>query len=266
MKRLYQYFTLFLLIGTMIFQSCTSNKTEDAQELRIAISKEGRSGNYSGWLKRYNKNIRWFNMYPLGIDSAISLLATCDGLLLSGGEDVFPGIYGKIDDTTDCGSVDRYRDSLEFALITSGLKERMPIIGICRGEQILNVRFGGTLHIDIPTDFDTTVIHRQKDWRNCFHMVEVLPNTLLSELSGLTNGEVTSNHHQGIEIPGHDLRISALAKDGLPEAIEWNKPDGKGFLMAVQWHPERMDTLHPLSAPIAKKFLLEAGKFKHKQE
>jgi putative glutamine amidotransferase len=265
MKHFIKHFTALLLIGILVFQSCDCGEQSNDQGLRIAISKEGKSKNYSGWLKRYDENITWFNLYPLGIDSALRLLETCNGLLLTGGEDVFPGIYGKINDTADCGTINRYRDSLEFALITAALDARMPMIGICRGEQILNVSFGGTLHIDIPTDFDTIVIHRQKDWRNCFHSVELLPNTRLFALSGVESGEVTSNHHQGIEILGQGLRISALANDGLPEAIEWNNPDGKGFLMAVQWHPERMDTLHPLSAPIAKKFLLEASKFYEKQ-
>jgi len=262
MKSLFKLYLLFVLSGSLLFLSCGSDHQGHEQTLRIAISKEGKSGNYSGWLKRYHGDVQWFNMYPLGIDSALRLLKTCDGLLLTGGEDVFPGVYGKINDTARCGRIDRYRDSLEFSLINAALKEEMPLIGICRGEQILNVSQGGTLHIDIPTDFDTTVVHRQKDWRNCYHTVELLHNTQLFSLSSVEKGEVTSNHHQGIQILGRDLRISALAGDGLPEAIEWKNPGGKGFLMAVQWHPERMDTLHPLSAPIAKKFLLEAGEFR----
>ena len=258
----FKQFTALLLIGILIFQSCNNGVLSADQKLRIAISKEGKSGHYSGWLKRHNENIEWFNLYPLGIDSALQLLETCDGLLLTGGEDVFPGIYGKIDDTLRCGSIDRYRDSLEFALITVALKEKMPLIGICRGEQILNISLGGTLHIDIPTDFDTTVVHRQKNWKTCYHAVHLQTGSQLYALSGVKSGDVTSNHHQGIEILGKGLRISALSDDGLPEAIEWKEANGKGFLMAVQWHPERMDTLHSLSAPFAKKFLLKAEEFR----
>ena len=265
MKQYIKQFIPLLLISVLAFQSCDYNEHSGNQKIRIAISKEGISKHYSGWLERYSKNIEWFNLYPLGIDSALRLLETCDGLLLTGGEDVFPGIYGKINDTLRCGSINRYRDSLEFALIARALEDKMPLIGICRGEQILNVSLDGTLHIDIPTDFDTTVIHRQKDWKNCFHPVHLQPNSQLYLLSGIQSGVVTSNHHQGIEIKGQGLRISALADDGLPEAIEWEEPDGKGFLMAVQWHPERMDTLDPLSAPFAKKFLTEAAVFQEER-
>lgn len=261
MKNIYRNLVLLLFAGAFVFSGCFSSSSHD-QEIKIVISKEGKSGNYSGWLKRYNSNLQWFNSYNLGIDSAIKLLKTSDGLLLTGGVDVFPGVYGKIKDTALCGTFDLYRDSLEFALIATALEEGIPIIGICRGEQILNISFGGTLHIDIPTNFDTTVTHRQKDWKNCYHAVHLQSNSLLHNLCGVQSGEVTSNHHQGIEILGKGLRISALSDDGLPEAIEWINPDGKSFLMAVQWHPERMDTLHPLSAPIAKKFLLEAIEFK----
>ncbi len=259
MKRIYIYLVL-LLAGAVIFSAC-ENRLQQTKELRIAVSKEGSTLNYSNWLKRYHQNVRWFDLYPLGIDSALSLLETCDGLLLTGGEDVFPGRYGKAADTVACGTINTYRDSLEFALIGTARAAEMPVFGICRGEQILNIYFGGTLYVDIPTVYDSTVAHRQKDWRNCYHPVTVLENTQLFALAGVRSGDVTSNHHQGIEVLGDGLRVSALAADSLPEAIEWAQPGEKAFLMAVQWHPERMDTLHPLSAPLAKKFLEEAVRY-----
>ena len=260
MKYFYRHFILALVLSAFMLQGCGDSLRE--KKIRIAISKEYKGQHYMGWLKRHSDSVQLFNLYPLGIDSALNLLETCDGLLLSGGEDVFPGVYGKLKDTPRCGAIDRYRDSLEFALIVAALEDNKPIIGICRGEQILNVSFGGTLHIDIPVDFDTAVTHRQKDWKNCFHPVNLQAGSQLFILSNVKTGDVTSNHHQGIEILGKGLRISALSDDGLPEAIEWDEPDGKSFLMAVQWHPERMDTLHPLSAPFAKKFLMEAVGFR----
>lgn len=265
MRRSLKLFIPLLIIGAIVFQGCSNGPAKE-QTIRIAISKEYNAKNYSNWLKRYHNKVEWFNMYPLGIDSALRLLESCDGLLVSGGEDVFPGIYGKLSDTPRCGSIDQYRDSLEFALIVATLEDNKPLFGICRGEQILNISLGGTLHIDIPSDFDTTVIHRQKDWQNCFHPVQIKSNSLLQHLSGVASGGVTSNHHQGIEILGKGLLISAFADDGLPEAIEWKDPKGKGFLMAVQWHPERMDSLHPLSAPLAKKFLKEASLYQASQK
>ncbi len=255
----------FVIAGFFLFISC---KTEAPKQIKIAISKEKSDKSttkYADWLLRHNNNIVYYNLYPMGIDSAIQVLKTCDGLLLTGGEDVFPGNYGKIDDTARCGAFDRYRDSLEFALINNAIAGNIPIFGVCRGEQILNISQGGTLYIDIPTDFDSTVSHRNPDWSRAYHPVRLVNNTTLYEIcEGHRQGDVVTSHHQGIEKLGKGFLISAYAEDNLPEAIEWKDTTGYAFLMAVQWHPEAMDTLHPLSAPLAKKFLLEASKFSSK--
>lgn len=243
--------------------ACQQNKE---QLLHIAISSElpdRAITTYAAWLQRHRPDIQYTNLYPLGIDSAIQLLNICDGLLLTGGPDVFPGIYQRMEDTARCGSFDRYRDSLEFKLLARALDMKMPVVGICRGEQLINVAFGGSLIIDIPTDFDTTIVHRQDDWRNCFHEVQAVTNSQLYNWSEGKAAEVTSNHHQAIDRLGAGLKISAYSTDRLPEALEWEERGGHGFLMAVQWHPERMDTLHPLSAPLAIRFLEEAAQFSH---
>ena len=265
-------FLASLLIAiVLIFTSCDTRNTKSQNstkhnKIRIAISKEKSDSSttkYANWLLRHNSEVEYFNLYPMGIDSAIDLLKTCNGLLLTGGRDVFPGNYGMIDDTARCGSFDRYRDSLEFALIDVAVANNMPIFGVCRGEQILNISQGGTLFIDIPTDFDTIVKHRLPDWGKAYHPVNIIKNTMLGDVCENTKeGEVVTNHHQGINKLGHNLLISAFALDNLPEAIEWKDKSEKGFLMAVQWHPEAMDTLHPLSAPLAKKFLKESANFK----
>lgn len=241
-----------------------SQKQEKNTKVRIAISKEKSVESltrYSNWLMRHNTNIEYFNLYPMGLDSAAKILKTCNGLLLTGGRDVYPDNYGKVKDTARCGSFDRYRDSLEFMLIEVALSKKMPIFGVCRGEQILNVSQGGTLYIDIPTDFDTIVKHRLPDWKLAYHDVNLTENTVLNEVAIGEQRDVVTNHHQGIEKLGTNLLISAYANDSLPEAIEWKNKEGKGFLMAVQWHPEAMDTLHPLSAPLAKLFLLESANY-----
>ena len=252
----------FIIAAAFIFTSC---ETETSQQIKIAISKEKSEKSttkYANWLLRHNDQIVYYNLYPLGIDSAVKLLKTCNGLLLTGGEDVFPGNYGKINDTARCGSFDRYRDSLEFALIENAITSKMPIFGVCRGEQILNISQGGTLYIDIPTDYDTTVKHRNQDWSRAYHPIRLVNNTSIFDIcKGNMGGDVVTNHHQGIEKLGEGLLISAFAEDNFPEAIEWIDTTGHAFLMAVQWHPEAMDTLQPLSAPLARKFLLEASKY-----
>ncbi len=252
--------TLFIIL--VFLSSCCG---ESREPLKIAITKEKPAKyiqNYSNWLKRYDPNVVWIDMYPLGIDSALKVLKTCDGLLVTGGEDVYPGLYGKESDTSRCGTIDRYRDSLEIALIDEAIADKMPVFGICRGLQIINIDRGGTLFVDIPTDFDTMVTHRQKDWKNCLHPVVPEKDTRLYQLTGDKQGSVASNHHQGIEKPGKDLVVSARSFDSLPEAIEWINFKNRGFLMAVQWHPERMDTLDAYSKTLAEEFLKEAKVFR----
>lgn len=250
------YNTLTFIFIAIILWSC-SEKT--SKPVVIAISKT--NANYSSWIERNGENATWINVYSLGIDSALKVLDNCDGLLVTGGEDVFPAYYGRVSDTSRCGVFDHYRDSLELSLIYRALAHSQPIFGVCRGEQILNVALGGTLFIDIPEDYNTTVIHRQRDWQNCYHEVILNPGSQLIEISNITEGIVNSNHHQGIDQLGNELLITSYSTDGLPESIEWVEPEGKGFLMAVQWHPERMETEHSLSKNLAVAFLNAANEY-----
>ncbi len=256
-----KYIISVLIVASFLISSCCDHSPK---KIRIAISKEKSESSttkYADWLLRHDTTIEYFNMYPMGIDSALNILTTCDGLLLTGGVDVFPGNYSKINDTARCGTFDRYRDSLEFALIKTAIANKTPIFGVCRGEQILNISQGGTLYIDIPTDYDTTTSHRLLGFGRVEHDVKLVENTLLANICNpLSKNNVVSNHHQGIEKLGNGLFISAYSDDRLPEAIEWTSNTEHPFLMAVQWHPETMDTLHPLSAPLAKQFLLEASR------
>lgn len=254
--------TLYIFIGFLIgsmFNGCGTPKPET---LTIAISKE--SSNYTQWLLRNDAQLNTINLYGMRIDSATKALANCQGLLLTGGEDVYPGYYLKESDTSRCGMFDHYRDSLEMSLINYAIQHKIPIMGICRGEQIINVALGGSLIIDIPHDFDTTVIHRQNDWQRCFHPVNAVQGSLLVEISGADRDNVTSNHHQAIDLLAKELFICAYADDSLPEAVSWKNPEGKGYLFAVQWHPERMKSGSPFSDPLAQQFLKEAALYTQK--
>jgi putative glutamine amidotransferase len=251
-----KYHILTILFISIILWSCSEKK---AEPITIAISKT--NDNYSSWIERNGENAIWVDLYGLRIDSALKILNNCDGLLVTGGEDVYPGYYGKILDTSRCGNFDPYRDSLELALIDYALKSNMPVFGVCRGLQILNVALNGTLIIDILNDFDTTVIHRQYDWQNCFHDVTLDTTSQLFKISGVHSSQVNSNHHQGIDKLGNELIITSYAMDSLPESIEWKANEEKRFLMAVQWHPERMEADHPLSKNPAVTFLHHATNY-----
>lgn len=260
------YFLISGIISLNIFfSSCSSHKEES---IKIAISKakpEKYYGSYAKWLKKADSTIECIGMYFIPIDSALLILENCSGLLLTGGPDVFPGEYNKAFDTTRCGTIDYKRDTLEFVLIKKAMDLNIPILGICRGEQILNVSMGGSLIVDIPSDFDTVVVHRCKDTKNCFHNVQIEPGSKLFWASNINSGIVNSNHHQAVDKLADKFKVTARSGDGLIEAIEWEEPHGKPFLIAVQWHPEKMDYDNPLSLPIAEYFLQEARLFHERQ-
>lgn len=247
---------LCLLVTTsFVFLLCKKPKDEP---LKIAVTKL--YPNYQKWLLQSDSTLVITNMYPLGTDSALLLLEHYHALLVTGGEDVYPDWYGMIHDTARCGEFDRYRDTLEIMLIRHALKLNMPVLGICRGHQILNITLGGTLFIDIPDDIGTQVIHRcPDDPLACHHEVRVMQGSLLHEITGQNHGIVNTNHHQAINVPASGLRISAFSAEGLPEAIEWENPQNRSFLLGVQWHPERMEDYPELSRPVAERFIREAG-------
>lgn len=252
---------LFVFSLSLIFSGALSSCSHTKEEtVSIAVSKL--SHNYSNWLLQSDSSIMITDLYGLEIDSAVRMLETHHALLITGGEDVYPDWYGRIRDTARCGGFDRYRDTLEIKLIQKALDMGLPILGICRGHQILNVALGGTLIIDIPYDIGEDVIHRcDEDPLQCHHQVFVFHQTLMQEITDKTEGTATTNHHQAIRGIAPELRISAVAEDGVIEAVEWEDYHNKPFLLGVQWHPERMEDYPELSRPIASRFIEEAKVF-----
>lgn len=164
-----------------------------------------------------------------------------DGVLFAGGEDVDPALYGE-QKKYESVQVNRARDEFELSLLKRALNRRLPILGICRGAQLINVDFGGTLYQDLDEDAAPGFDHRQTDAgkaRNEFsHTVTVTePDSLLA---GAVQGScrVNSIHHQAIRHLGRGLKVSAHSEDGLVEAIE--TAGDYPFLLAVQWHPEEI--------------------------
>jgi putative glutamine amidotransferase len=229
------------------------------------------SANYSNWLKQADSTILLVNLSEITIDSALHLLDDCSGLLLTGGEDVNPGLYGKPELKKECQDINPARDSLEIELIGKALSKKMPVLGICRGEQILNVALGGTLIADIPACFrdktdpgkDTRmkVIHQADDWQHCYHAVDLIPNTTLEKIINEKSGSVTSNHHQAVDRLAAGLTCNAKSPDGIIEGIEWQDPTGKSFLIGVQWHPERMDKKDAFSRKIVDDFVYRVSSY-----
>lgn len=259
----------FILISILIILIAASLVvywpwTKEETSLKIAVSKAAplkSYGAYIDWIHSADSTIETVNMYDFSIDSAVALLDNCSGLLLTGGNDIFPGLYGKISDTARCGEFDLKRDRLELALIARAMELDIPILGICRGQQMLNVAFGGSLIIDIPSDHDTIIKHRIPNTYQCFHPVNIEPATKLLWASNILNGSVNTRHHQAIDVLSDKLKVSALAPDGIIEAVEWKAIGEQAFLMGVQWHPEQMDWNNPLSQSILEYFIMEVQSY-----
>jgi microsomal dipeptidase-like Zn-dependent dipeptidase/gamma-glutamyl-gamma-aminobutyrate hydrolase PuuD len=168
------------------------------------------------------------------------IVAHLDGLVLTGGEDVDPLWYNEAPHQ-QLGKVDALRDVYEFKLLKLASDRNIPVLGICRGEQLMNVFFGGTLYQDISSQLAATralVKHRQNmPAGQASHAISVVPGSQLAAIIGEGTKGVNSSHHQAVRDAAPGFRITACASDGIVEAIEaW--PDRP--MLAVQWHPEQL--------------------------
>lgn len=161
-----------------------------------------------------------------------------DGLVLGGGSDVDPARYGRPKVRGARVKVDRERDETDFAFLERALHEGVPVFGICRGIQVVNVAFGGTLVQDLPTQRESPLVHQRsaREKTRLDHAVSVRPGTRLHAIAGSEEIAVNSRHHQAVENLGRGLVESGRAPDGVIEAIE--QPEQR--VLAVQWHPENL--------------------------
>jgi gamma-glutamyl-gamma-aminobutyrate hydrolase PuuD len=179
---------------------------------------------------------------PLSVDGF-------EGLVLTGGPDVDPVLYGETRQA-ETDQPDAERDALETALLEKALAQDLPVLAICRGLQILNVCQGGTLiqHLHPPHRHQRTDASRELP----VHEVTIEPGTLLSEIAGTNIWQVNSRHHQAVRTVGGNLRVSAFdPKDRTVEALE--HPE-KRFVLGVQWHPEDQALLDPGQLKIFQSF------------
>ena len=165
----------------------------------------------------------------------------CDGIMLTGGNDINPRLYNQPEYLVYCHQkdIDEKRDEFEWKVLQHTEERQLPILGICRGLQFVNVFFGGTLVPDIPAfgKFNHSKFEEGKD-RD--HLIEIDTNSLLYKIAGQEKGEINSAHHQSVDMPGYGLVANAMSPDGVIEGMERIEAKGKSFLLLVQWHPERM--------------------------
>lgn len=173
-------------------------------------------------------------------EMAIEVMSLCDGIILSGGEDVDPQFYGQ-DPHLKLGPTVPERDLAEIAIVKNAIQNNIPLLAICRGVQILNVALGGTLIQDIPSQKKAPIQHTQKiDRSRDTHWVTISKDSKLFQVIGSERIRVNSLHHQAIDNVASNLRIVAQAADGIIEAVEPIHPTT--FMVGVQWHPESMSS------------------------
>lgn len=224
---------------------CTSYEKTDKED-RIFIN------------HAYLEAVRHFGGIPLVIpgeaqeDEQAVLLSMCQGLVMTGGDDIDPALYGEtvINDTVFPAPE---RDLREPRLCAMAMARQIPILGICRGLQIMNVHFGGTLYQDIPAQLETAVLHKMEPpYQRVIHDCVLVPGSPLQQLTGCDTIGVNSFHHQAIKDVAPGLAVMGRAPDGIVEAV-W-KPD-YGFLWAVQWHPEMLWPVEAASQKIWEAFI-----------
>ena len=188
-------------------------------------------------------------LWSYGISGDAPLvLDRLDGVLLSGGPDVDPGLYARAPHPK-LGRVNRRRDEFELALVREAVRRNLPLLAICRGQQVLNVATGGTLLQDIPSELRGAGEHDAPGPRwQVAHDVQLLPHTRLRSILGRDTVAVNSFHHQAIDELGEGLSVSGRCpEDGVIEAVELTS---RRFVIGVQWHPESFWNRTPDFAPL----------------
>jgi len=185
-----------------------------------------------------------------------------DGILIPGGVDMDPATFGEARHPK-LGSVDPARDRVELQLTRWAIEDRKPILGLCRGIQVMNVALGGTLYQDLAAQVPEAIKHDyfptagfERD--HLAHDVALVRGSRLAQVFETDRVAVNSMHHQGLKDLGEDLVPSALAPDGLVEAVEMAGP---GFVMGVQWHPEVLESRDPRTRALFAAFIEASRRF-----
>lgn len=199
-----------------------------------------------------------FMLPPTGDEAMLRyFIARCDGLLLAGGGDIAPKYYGE-ETLPECGPLYTPRDENEMLALKIALETDLPVLGICRGEQLINVAMGGTLYQDIPSQFDNSIVHSVQPYDGVqTHWVNLVPDQPLAKLLGTERLFTNSYHHQAVKDPAPGMEIMAYSENGVVEAFYFPE---KSFLWGIQWHPEMSYFLDKESGKIFEAFLNAAKK------
>jgi putative glutamine amidotransferase len=226
--------------------------------MKVAITKSNTGFKYYlDWLNFFDIE---YVILDYNAKNDLNVFDEYNGLVLTGGTDVYPGFYSNLKEPAPDDNFAPERDKFEMKLIENAIKYKKPVLGICRGNQLLNVYFKGKLIQDLEKV--KGVNHRKISETNVrYHSVNIFEDTLLYDIIKLDKGLVTSTHHQAIDCVGKGLIKNAFADDGTIEGIEYKEKTGKGFLLGIQWHPERFDDFNNIfSKNVLMIFIEEAEK------
>lgn len=231
--------------------------------ITIGISfSEAKYSNYPAWIIGENSSIE---IVALSWEKQnVEDLNKCHGLLLTGGVDIDPFFYEPsiLNYPNQPAEWNRKRDLFEMDLFNSSTQKKIPILGVCRGLQLVNVALGGTLLSDIEAIGKTN--HRSKQGVDHVHAIQILEGSLLQGVTMINGGEVNSAHHQSINKVADSLAVNCISQpDGIIEGVEWKDKQNRSPMICVQWHPERINNKeqNALSKNIRDWFLLEAQKY-----
>ena len=223
---------------------------------------EQKHNNYVNWLKQNDKSAHIVTLSAETKENKGSI-EDCEALVLSGGIDVHPGYYNS-DNTVYPNKPQQFyekRDAFEKSCFIAAQKQNIPVLGICRGLQLVNCILGGTLQQDLSgkNSIHKAVVNENKQQFDKAHAVHITPGTLLEKIAGTTRAIINSAHHQGADKIADELMVNCISDDAVVEGLEWKDKKSKPFLLCIQWHPERMFQFGlenmALSAGIRKQFI-----------
>ena len=207
--------------------------------ITIGITDYKRYDDYVAWIKGSNVPVNIIRL-SWKLDNGEDV-HSCDGFLLTGGEDVQPALYGKpeYEQYLNSSGLNPARDEFEWKLLDNIFALKKPLLTTCRSTQLTNVYMGGTLIYDLPTVLNNQNHHR-KDGIDQSHSILIEPNSLLHSIIKQDSIIVNSSHHQSVEMPGKGLKVVAYSREGIIEALELSDKTNNSWFLLLQWHPERM--------------------------